>query len=398
MSTEQVGSFRTRTTGDGSLEVWARGWRLESPLYALIPAGLALMFVLTGMPVAMRVGGAVVMLAAGLLVFRLQKPGLLFAQDAVTVVGVVRTRRFSWDGVSGFMGERRHDEGRVLLVLEGDERVPLPGTLDPSELDPYGEEGEMLSAVDQLNRLGERARAGQLPKPTAPVAAAPAPKKRRAPTVPRVKLPTRKAVDEGGSKDAEPRSTAPAPAAAAPVASTAPALDLMQPPTPAPADRGRHVVKAPPPIEHDGPLTRKQRRSDRKELKRALKAVKLTKDGRAIAPVASSRSDDATTTEEPRRRLRRRRDPSEPLSSVPIAEPPARTAPPRRAAEQPAAGHPSYFPQPTYIPQEEYARMLREQRAAEKAAAAAAAELSELADLDHAETVDEPSLDRGWSG
>ena len=174
MTTEQVGSFRTRTTGDGSLEVWARGWRLESPLYALIPVGLALMFVVAPMPLPMQAGGALVMLAAGIFVFRLQKPGLFFAEDAVTIVGVVRTRRFAWDDVSGFMGERRHDEGRVLLVLEGDERVPLPGTLDPSELDPYGEEGEMLSAVDQLNRLGERARAGQLPRH----AAAPSPEKR----------------------------------------------------------------------------------------------------------------------------------------------------------------------------------------------------------------------------
>ena len=46
MNTEQVGSFRTRVADDGSLEVWARGWRLESQLYALVPMGLALGFLL----------------------------------------------------------------------------------------------------------------------------------------------------------------------------------------------------------------------------------------------------------------------------------------------------------------------------------------------------------------
>jgi hypothetical protein len=162
MNIEQVGSFRTRPTGDGSLEVWARGWRLDTSLYALIPAGLALMFILSPMPIAMRVVGAAVMLGAGLFVFRLTKPGLLLSAEAVTIVGVVQTHRFAWDAVSGFMGERKHDEGRILLVLDDERRIPLPGTLDPGELDPYGEEGEVLSAVDQLNRLGERARSGQV--------------------------------------------------------------------------------------------------------------------------------------------------------------------------------------------------------------------------------------------
>ena len=59
MNIEHIGSFRTRTADDGSLEVWARGWRLESQLYALIPMGLALMFLLAPMSLPMRVGGAV---------------------------------------------------------------------------------------------------------------------------------------------------------------------------------------------------------------------------------------------------------------------------------------------------------------------------------------------------
>jgi hypothetical protein len=71
--------------------------------------------------------------------------------------------------VVGFMGERRHDEARILMVLDDDQRVVLPGTLDPAELDPYGEEGQLLSAADQLNHLKERALANELPKPSTPV-------------------------------------------------------------------------------------------------------------------------------------------------------------------------------------------------------------------------------------
>jgi hypothetical protein len=115
---------------------------------------------------------------------------------------------------------------------------------------------------------------------------------------------------------------------------------------------------------------------ERKELRKALKAVKLDKHG---VPVGTPSSvPEPAAAAKPARRLRRSR--GETLTEVPIAEPAAPTAP-RRPAPQPVeAGMPSYYPTPTYIPQEEYARMLREQRAAEKAAAAAAAELRELAD------------------
>jgi hypothetical protein len=176
MDIEHIGSFRTHIRVDGSLEVWARGWRLESQLYALIPMGLALMFLLAPMALAMRVGGAVVMLGAALFVFRMTKPGLRLTSEAVSIVSVVRTQRFEWERVSGFMGERRHDEARVLMILDDERRIPLPGTLDPAELDPYGDEGQLLSAADQLNHLREVATSGGLPRQApAPVANAPTP-------------------------------------------------------------------------------------------------------------------------------------------------------------------------------------------------------------------------------
>jgi hypothetical protein len=216
----------------------------------------------------------------------------------VTVVGVVKTQRFGWDRVGGFMGERRHDEGRILLVLDDEQRIPLPGSLDPSELDPYGEEGEMLSAVDQLNRLGERARSGQ---------------------------------------------------------------------TSASIARPAEFIVAPPPLPAEGDgSSRKDRRADRKQLKAALKAVRLPTDRRpAPEPVLTAAPQEGAGARLPWRKKK--------------AQPSA--GPPRR---QPVAPSPpsSNYPTPTYIPQEEYARMLREQKAAEKAAATAAQELRELADLD----------------
>ena len=332
MDAERIGSFRTRTAGDGSLEIWARGWRLESTLYALIPAGLAVGFVLAPMPMPMRAGGALLLLASCLVVLRMTKPGLLLSADAVTIVGVARKRRVPWLDVSGFMGERRHDEGRVLLVLSDGERMPLPGTLDPSELDPYGEEGEVLSAVDQLNRLGERARAGDLAPSTALPAGSPS--------------------------------------------SSEPIRVLAPPETPARDERSG----------------RRQRRAERKELREALKAVRLTPDG----TVASEPPPAVDTAPGRRRPWRRPTDPEEALTRVSIsepdrpaeAEPPAR--PPRKPAEAPAA-MPSYFPKPVYIPQEEYARMLREQRAAERAASVAAKELRELA------KVEEPAPTDGFT-
>jgi hypothetical protein len=306
MNIDEDGSFRTRTTGDGSLEVWARGWRLESQLYALIPMGLALMFLAAPMSPVMRAVGAIVMVAAALLVFRMTKLGLLFRRDAVTVIGVVRSRRFLWESVAGFMGERRHDEGRVNLVLSDGAQVGLPGTLDPGELDPYGDEGEALSAVDQLNRLGERARDGDLARRSVP------------------------SISAG-------------------------------------------------PAEERGP-SRADRRRERKELRAALKAVRL--DDAAPEPLAEEPV--------PSRRLRRRPvEPAPELTPVAIAEPVHRPARRPEPADEEPSGLPSYFPKPVYIPQAEYAQMLRDQRAAEKAAAAAAEELSELAELDELAQKDE---------
>jgi hypothetical protein len=340
MDTEQVGSFRTRIADDGSLEVWARGWRLESQLYALVPMGLALGFLLAPMSTPMRALGALVMLAATFFVFRMTKPGLWLTQQAVSIVSVVRTQRFAWDQVAGFMGERSHDEARILMILEDERPVPLPGTLDPAELDPYGDEGQELSAADQLNQLRERAMAGGLPKPALPVLH----------VDPLSDHPSRK--EQRADRKA--------------VRAALKAVKLEPEARPAP-EPVAHVLE--PLSDHP---SRKEQRADRKAVRAALKAVKLTQDG-TVEPV---RADEPTRS----RRLgrRARTEPTPELVEVTISDEGSIPAP----KPAPRTGPPSHFPTPVYIPQAEYAQMLRDQKAAEKAAIEAAEELRRLADLE----------------
>jgi hypothetical protein len=351
MNTDQVGSFRTRIADDGSLEVWARGWRLESQLYALVPMGLALMFLLAPMSTPMRAMGAVVMLAATFVVFRMTKPGLWLTQQAVSIVSVVRTQRFDWEQVGGFMGERSHDEARILLILEDERHIPLPGTLDPAELDPYGDEGQELSAADQLNQLKERAMSGSLPKPAVPVLHARDPlsdhptrkEQRNERRALRVALKAVRLTREGK-----------------PERISAPPERISGP-------------RAPDPLPDDA--TRKEQRGDRKALRAALKAVRLTPEGTVV-------QEAAPDTEPSRSRRRRSRGETTPeLVEVAIGDPEASASPPARTRpQQPPLN--SNYPTPVYIPQAEYAQMLRDQKAAEKAAIEAAAELRRLADLE----------------
>lgn len=345
MNTEQVGSFRTRITDDGSLEVWARGWRLESQLYALVPMGIALMFLLAPMSTPMRAVGAIVMLAATFVVFRATKPGLWLTQEAVSIVSVVRTQRFGWEQVGGFMGERSHDEARILLILEDDRYVPLPGTLDPAELDPYGDEGQELSAADQLNQLKERAMTGGLPKPAAPVFH----------PDPMSDHSTRKELRN------ERKS----------LRSALKAVRL----TPEGTPERISAPQVPDALPDDA--TRKEQRSERKALRAALKAVRLTPEGTVVQGIAP----DAEPTKTRRSGRRSRHDPTPELVEVAIGDPEASVGPPARTRPEPPPLN-SNYPTPVYIPQAEYAQMLRDQKAAEKAAVAAAAELRRLAEVE----------------
>jgi hypothetical protein len=365
--TEQVGSFRTRIADDGSLEVWARGWRLESQLYALVPMGLALMFLLAPMSVSMRAVGAVVMLGATLVVFRMTKPGLVLTRDAVSIVSVVRTQRFAWEGVSGFMGERSHDEARILMILEDDKRVPLPGTLDPAELDPYGDEGQELSAADQLNQLKERALGGDLPKPVAPVLHAPKARPVLHASDAQPEHATRK--EQRDERKALRRALK--------------AVRL----TPEGTPEHTPVVQFSDPLPEDA--TRREQRGERKALRAALKAVRLTPEGTVVQGTAT----DVEPTSSRRLGRRSRSEPTPELVEVALGDPEAPPGPPARTRPEPPPLN-SNYPTPVYIPQAEYAQMLRDQKAAEKAAVTAAAELRRLAEI---EEIDELAVKEEFS-
>jgi hypothetical protein len=176
LSVETMGLFRTRETRDGAVEVWAKGWRLESQVPALVPAVISVAFLLSPFPVPVRALGAAALLAGAWIVLRMSRIGFRIDVAGVQVLDVVRTRRVVWDRFDGFVGERNEHEGRCVLLTTDGERIASPGTLDPDEMDPFWAEGD-VSAVDQLNRLATRLRrsmtSGSPPRVEGASAAAP---------------------------------------------------------------------------------------------------------------------------------------------------------------------------------------------------------------------------------
>lgn len=154
---EEIGLFRTRVTRDGSVDVWAKGWRIESQTPALVPMVLAVAFLLSPFALSVRALGAAALLACTMIVLRLSRLGFRIDVAGVQVVDVRRSRRVTWDRFDGFVGDRNEHEGRCVLLTTDGVRIPSPGTLDPDEMDPFWGEGD-VSAVDQLNRLVARVR------------------------------------------------------------------------------------------------------------------------------------------------------------------------------------------------------------------------------------------------
>lgn len=154
---ETMGLFRTRVARDGAVEVWAKGWRLESQVPALVPVVIAVgfLFVPFGLPVRAFVTAA--LLGCATIVLRMSRLGFRLDAAGVQVIDMMRSTRVVWQRFDGFMGERNEHEGRCVLLTTDGDRVRSPGTLDPDEMDPYWAEGD-VSAVDQLNRLVTRVR------------------------------------------------------------------------------------------------------------------------------------------------------------------------------------------------------------------------------------------------
>jgi hypothetical protein len=152
---ETIGLFRTRVASDGAVEVWARGWRLESQLPALFPAALAIAFLFAPFPLTVRAIGCAVLIVCSYGTLRLTKLGFRFDIRGVSVVDVVRTNTMEWDRFAGVVGERNEHEGRCVVLATDGGRIRSPGTLEPDQMDPFWGTDE-ISAVDQLNRLASR--------------------------------------------------------------------------------------------------------------------------------------------------------------------------------------------------------------------------------------------------
>lgn len=168
---ETIGLFRTRVARDGAVEVWAKGWRLESQVTVLVPAVIAAGFLFAPFSLSVRALGAALLLVCSWIVLRMTRLGFRIDVAGVQVIDVVRTHRVMWDRLDGFVGERNEHEGRCVLLTTDGRRLRSPGTLDPDEMDPFWAEGD-VSAVDQLNRLVARLRRA-LTSSTGPASARP---------------------------------------------------------------------------------------------------------------------------------------------------------------------------------------------------------------------------------
>ncbi len=149
---ETIELFRSRVARDGAVEVWAKGWRLESQVPALVPAVVAVGFLFSPFPFEVRAAAAAMLLGCSWIVLRMSRLGLRIDGAGVQVIDVARTRRVTWQRFDGFVGERNEHEGRCVLLTTDGSRLQAPGTLDPDEMDPFWSQGG-VSAVDQLNRL-----------------------------------------------------------------------------------------------------------------------------------------------------------------------------------------------------------------------------------------------------
>ena len=154
---ETIGLFRARVARDGAVEIWAKGWRLESQVPALVPAVIAVGFLFSPFSLHVRASGAAVLFGCAWALLRMSRLGFRVDVAGVQLVDVVRTHRVVWQRLEGFVGERNEHEGRCVLVTTDGDRLRSPGTLDPDEMDPFWAEGD-VSAVDQLNRLMTRLR------------------------------------------------------------------------------------------------------------------------------------------------------------------------------------------------------------------------------------------------
>lgn len=149
--------FRTRADGNGALEVWLPGTRLEKRVWVLLPAVLGLGFLVSSAPVPLRLVGCGALLACAYVLLRLSEVGVRLTADGVTVVDVLHRRHVGWGEFMGFLGERSGPEGRCVVARRDGSVVRLPGYLEADEMNPTDGESD-VSAIDELNRLAGEVR------------------------------------------------------------------------------------------------------------------------------------------------------------------------------------------------------------------------------------------------
>jgi hypothetical protein len=142
--------LRTKRGDEGSMEIWVRGWRLEHRFVPALPLLLALGFPFASAALPFRIAGALALLAVAFVCQRLTRTGILITANAITIVNLRSTVWVPWGDFIGFVGERSSHDGRCILVRKSGGAVPLSGSLDGEELNPYGAEGD-LSMIDELN-------------------------------------------------------------------------------------------------------------------------------------------------------------------------------------------------------------------------------------------------------
>ena len=108
---EHRGAFRVRPDEGGAFEVWAPGWRLETPALALLPLALAFGVTLTPIGTLGATTLCAPLVACAFVLLRLMRLGIRFDPGGIELTGVLRTRRIAWDDVGGFMGHRTSHDG-----------------------------------------------------------------------------------------------------------------------------------------------------------------------------------------------------------------------------------------------------------------------------------------------
>jgi hypothetical protein len=145
--------LRTKRVDDGSMEVWVRGWRLEHRAVPALPLllGIGFLFATSSVGIPIRVAGSLALLGVAFVCQRLTRTGIRVTANAITIVNLRSTAWVPWGDFIGFVGERSSHDGRCVLIRTSGVPVPLSGSLDGEELNPYGAEGD-LSMIDELNR------------------------------------------------------------------------------------------------------------------------------------------------------------------------------------------------------------------------------------------------------